>query len=180
MMWDNLKAGTFFSGEFKQKSRQGKELWLSGTFNPIFDLEDKLQKIMMFAQFTTYEKEKQNDLTHTVHAFANTIQTFEMTPEGDLKKANALFLQRFGYKRREISQMNIGDVMEQGEFFPEVAAALQRQDSVQTPAVLLAKSGEKVTCQCSFTNVRNLENERSKVVVIVLETTSGTIATTNH
>ena len=170
MMWDSLKAGTFFSGEFKQKSKLGKELWLSGTFNPIFDLEDNLQKIMMFAQFTTHEKEKQHDLTGIVHAFTEAVQMFEITPEGKIKKANALFLQRFGYKRREIARMTLTDLMETNTHIPDMKAAFQHQESFQLPFTLMTKSGDPVATQCSFTGIRNLENGLSKVVVVLLET----------
>ena len=169
MMWDNLKAGTFFSGEFKQKSKLDKELWLSGTFNPIFDLEGNLQKIMMFAQFTTHEKEKQHDLTGTVRAFTEAVQAFEMTSEGKIKKANALFLQRFGYQRREIARMNLTDLIEAGSVIPDIGSAFQHQDSFCLPFTLLTGVGEKVSCQCSFTGIRNLESELSKVIVIVTE-----------
>ena len=169
MMWDNLKAGTFFSGEFKQKSKLGKELWLSGTFNPIFDLEGNLQKIMMFAQFTTHEKEKQHDLTGTVRAFTEAVRAFEMTPEGKIKKANALFLQRFGYQRRKVARMNLTDLIEAGSVIPDIGSAFQHQDSFCLPFTLLTGTGEKISCQCSFTGVRNLENELSKVIVIVME-----------
>ena len=178
MMWDNLKAGTFFSGEFKQKSKAGKELWLSGTFNPIFDLEDNLQKIMMFAQFTTHEKEKQNELTGTVRAFAEAVPSFDMTPAGNLKKANALFLQRFGYRRREISQLTLAGLAEAGSHIPDIAAALRHQNNFTLPVTLLTKSGEKVAGQCSFTGIRNLEDELSKVVVVVLESAAQTIIST--
>ena len=179
MMWDNLKAGTFFSGEFKQKSKAGEELWLSGTFNPIFDLENNLRRIMMFAQFTTYEKEKQNDLTHTVHAFAGAVQTFNMTPEGNLKKANALFLQRFGYQRREISRMKLADLLEADVQLPDIKAALQHQESLPYALTLVTKSGEKVLCQCSFAGIRSLEATLAKVVVVVLETTPKVLTSTN-
>ena len=169
MMWDNLKAGTFFSGEFKQKSKLGKELWLSGTFNPIFDLEGNLQKIMMFAQFTTHEREKQHDLTGTVRAFTEAVRAFEMTPEGKIKKANALFLQRFGYQRRKIVRMDLADLIEAGSTIPDIQSAFQHQDSFQLPLMVVTTTGEKISCQCSFTGVRNLENELSKVIVIVME-----------
>lgn len=169
LMWDNLKSGTFFSGEFKQRSKEGKELWLSGTFNPIFDLENKLRRIMMFAQFTTHEKEKQNDLSGMLHAFTNTIMTFEMTLEGSIKKANAPFLQRVGYKRREIARLKLADLVQQINQLPEIITTLQKQENVSHSLTLLSKSGEAISCQCSFTGIRDLEGHLNKIVVVVLE-----------
>ena len=169
MMWENLKTGTFFSGEFKQKSKLGKELWLSGTFNPIFDLEDNLRKIMMFAQFTTHEKEKQNDLAGMIQAFTGSVQTFDMSREGNLKKANPLFLQRFGYKRREISNMKLQDLVAEDSPLPDIEMMIQQQTSIDDTLTLVTRSGEAVTCRCSFTSIQNLEGELSKIVVVLRE-----------
>ena len=169
MMWENLQAGTYFSGEFKQQSKQGEELWLSGTFNPIFDLQNSLQKILMFAQFTTYEKEKQHELAGVVQAFTGAVLTFDMTPEGKLKKANALFLERFGYQRREISRLKLPDLVAPDSYLPDIVTVLAQQDSVRVPLVLQTKSGEKVAGQGLFSGIKNLEDTLAKVVVIVLE-----------
>ena len=169
MMWDNLKAGTYFSGEFKQQSKQGEELWLSGTFNPIFDLQDNLQKILMFAQFTTYEKEKQHELAGMVHAFTEAVLSFELTPEGKLKKANARFLERFGYRRRSISRMKLTDLVTDPTSLPDWRKALAQQGSVELPLVLRTGSGEERHCQCLFTRIQTLEGTLRKIVVVVSE-----------
>ena len=169
MMWDNLRAGTYFSGEFKQQSKQGEELWLSGTFNPIFDLRNNLQKILMFAQFTTYEKEKHHELTGMVQAFTDAVLSFDMTPEGRIKKANALFLKRFGYKRREISQKSIADLLVANTRLPNFDITLREQGSIRVPLTLLTHTGEEVASQCLFSGINNLENKLSKIVVVVLE-----------
>ncbi|MEM6845802.1 MAG: PAS domain S-box protein [Bacteroidota bacterium] len=169
MMWDNLKEGTFFSGEFKQRSREGKELWLNGTFNPTFDLENKIQTIMMFAQFTTHEKKRQNDLSGMLKAFTSNIMTFEIAPEGSVKKANALFLQRTGYKRREIAKLQLADLMQGANQLPELVRAVQQQESFIQTLTLLSKSGKAISCQCSFTSILDLEGQLSKIMVVVLE-----------
>jgi methyl-accepting chemotaxis protein len=56
LMWESLKSGQFFSGEFQLIGMDNKEQFLNGTFNPILDSRGVPHKIMMFAQFTTQEK----------------------------------------------------------------------------------------------------------------------------
>ncbi len=169
MMWENLKTGTPFSGEFKQKSKAGKELWLNGTFNPISDLEGNLRKIMMFAQFTTHEKEKQNDLAGMIQVFTNAVITLDMDLEGHLKKANPLFLQRFGYKRREIAKMKLEDLVPADSSLPDMNTTLQHQTSFACALTLTASTGEHVKCNCSFTGMQNLEGALSRIVVVLQE-----------
>ncbi|MEQ9440834.1 MAG: PAS domain S-box protein, partial [Cyclobacteriaceae bacterium] len=171
LMWENLKSGTFFSGEFRQKSRQGQELWLNGTFNPIFDLDNNLHKIMMFAQFTTREKETQQELMGTIQALNNAVLTIEMDAEGNLKKANERFLKLFGYKRLEMSRKKLSDLVPEGSTLPEINEVLQTASSDGFPISLLTKTGETHHYRGSFTQVWGLEGKLSKIVLVLLEDT---------
>ncbi|WPP53116.1 PAS domain S-box protein [Catalinimonas niigatensis] len=169
MMWDNLKEGTFFSGEFIQKSKEGKDLWLSGTFNPIFDLEEKLQRILMFAQFTTHEKEKQHELSSMLEALNNSVMTLEMDTQGSLKKGNAQFLQTFGYKRSEISRKTIEDLIKDPRQIHELVVQLRQEDSVTCTLTLTTKEGEDRVYQATFHAMRNLERQLHRILIILIE-----------
>ncbi|MEK6482252.1 PAS domain S-box protein [Catalinimonas sp. 4WD22] len=169
MMWDNLKAGTFFSGEFIQKSKDGRNLWLNGTFNPIFDLENKLQKILMFAQFNTHEKEKYNELSAMLEALNSSVMTLEMDPSGALKKGNALFLQTFGYKRSEISRKNISEITKNSEGLHDLLFQLGQENRLNTLLTLITQEGDEKTYQATFNAMRNLDQQVNRIVVILIE-----------
>lgn len=169
MMWENLKAGTFFSGEFKQKSKQGKELWLSGTYNPIFNLDNQLQKIMMFAQFTTREKETQQELTGTIQALMNTVMTLEMDNEGNLKKANERFLKVFGYKRLEIARKTFSEILTKDSALPKVSDILKQPEAKEYSLSLVTKTGEVNHYQGTFAQVQDIEGKLLKVILVLLE-----------
>lgn len=169
MMWDNLKGGTFFSGEFIQKDKEGRYLWLSGTFNPIFNLEEKLQRILMVAQFTTHEKEKQYELSSMLEAMNNSVMSLEMDASGSLKKGNALFLQTFGYKRSEISRLNIHDLVKSTEDIPNILEQLGQENAVIRLLTLTTKEGEEKTYQATFNAMRNLEQQLHRVLIILIE-----------
>lgn len=169
MMWDNLKAGTFFSGEFIQKSKEGKDLWLNGTFNPIFDLENKLQKILMFAQFTTHEKEKHNELSAMLEALNSSVMTLEMDASGALKKGNALFLQTFGYKRSEISRKNISEITKNSEVLPNLLFQLGQESRLNALLTFITQEGKEKTYQATFNAMRNLDQQVNRILVILVE-----------
>ncbi len=167
MMWDNLKEGTFFSGEFRLKGQDGQELWLNGTYNPIFNLEGELHRIIMFAQFTTREKEKQQELDSTVKAFNSTVFTLEIDNQGSLKKANQRFLEVFGYKRLAIARKHLKDLLA-----PE--CKLPSLDNISEhpthDLVLLTNGGEEKHMQGTFTGIDNLTGEQTKIILVLLET----------
>ena len=86
LLWENLQSGQFFSGVFKQIDTQGKEQWLNGTFNPIFDVSGAPYKVMMFADFITGEKEKQNELQTLVNTMKGTFPYLEIDAGAIFKK----------------------------------------------------------------------------------------------
>lgn len=109
MMWENLRLGRFFSGEFKMRNKWGKELWLNGTFNPITLKGDIPDKIMMFAQFTTQEKEKVNELTTMVNALKATLAVIEFNANLTCKTANEKTLKIFSLTRMDLRSKTILD-----------------------------------------------------------------------
>lgn len=57
--WRNLNKGEFFSGRFQRVNRSGNTVWLSATYNPVFDASNKLYKIVKFARDITAQVEQQ-------------------------------------------------------------------------------------------------------------------------
>ena len=51
--WNSLRRGTFEAGLFKRISKQGNEVWIQATYNPIINLEGKVYKVVKFATDVT-------------------------------------------------------------------------------------------------------------------------------
>lgn len=47
--WRRLAAGEFFTGRFRRATRNGGEIWIEASYNPVFDLDGKVVKIVKFA-----------------------------------------------------------------------------------------------------------------------------------
>jgi len=47
--WDDLRAGTFKSDEFRRIGKDGKDVYIQATYNPIFDMNGRLVKVTKFA-----------------------------------------------------------------------------------------------------------------------------------
>jgi PAS domain S-box-containing protein len=47
--WEKLREGTFFEGEFERKKIDGSPIYLQATYNPIFDENNTITKIMKIA-----------------------------------------------------------------------------------------------------------------------------------
>jgi methyl-accepting chemotaxis protein len=59
--WDSLKKGTFFSDKFKRVDKHGRELWLEASYNPVFDENGCVYKVIKIASDTTKFIEQYNN-----------------------------------------------------------------------------------------------------------------------
>jgi methyl-accepting chemotaxis protein len=47
--WRELNAGQFVAGKFRRVDRQGREIWLQATYNPVLDAQGRPYKVIKFA-----------------------------------------------------------------------------------------------------------------------------------
>jgi len=170
MMWENLRMRKFFSGEFKMKDKLGKELWLSGTFNPIIIGNGTPDKIMMFAQFTTQEKEKLNDMHVMVNALKSTLPVVEFNEQMICRTANEKFMKMFGLTRMNVKTKTIYDFIDvyyKGMFEKIKNELLSKEFS----AMLLPMNvgGQIIQYEISVTVAQALDGKVSRVIMILVK-----------
>jgi methyl-accepting chemotaxis protein len=51
--WASLRSGRFISGQFGRVTRQGEPIWLEASYNPVFDLDGKIERIVKTASDVT-------------------------------------------------------------------------------------------------------------------------------
>ncbi|HEY8938396.1 MAG TPA: PAS domain S-box protein [Cyclobacteriaceae bacterium] len=170
MMWENLRLGKFFSGEFKMKNKAGKELWLTGTFNPMVIEGNKPEKIMMFAQFTTQEKEKLNDLNAMVQALKSTIPVLEFNPDFVCKTANDKALRFFGLSRLDLRSKNILDFLapDYHEAWNKNKEKIITSDFTNFLLPFVGEADVK-NYEVSITVTRNLDGNIGKIIFLLVK-----------
>ncbi|MFC3034844.1 methyl-accepting chemotaxis protein [Pseudoalteromonas fenneropenaei] len=57
--WQTLARGQFISGEFERFDKHNHKVWLSATYNPVFNSNGQLYKVMKFATDITARKEQE-------------------------------------------------------------------------------------------------------------------------
>ncbi|MBX9268638.1 methyl-accepting chemotaxis protein [Chromobacterium violaceum] len=62
-LWQQLKQGVFVSGRFERLHKSGRPIWLEASYNPIFDDDGVVFKVIKFAtDITDQETARQQDL----------------------------------------------------------------------------------------------------------------------
>lgn len=60
--WETLRQGIYTSGEFHRFGKAGNEIWIHGSYNPIFDPEGRPYKIIKFASDLSERHAMEQDL----------------------------------------------------------------------------------------------------------------------
>jgi len=81
--WQRLNAGEFFSGQFKRIGKNGRTVWLEASYNPVYDAEGKLAKIVKFASNITKRIEKiEEDSCSASRAYHISAETERVAEQG--------------------------------------------------------------------------------------------------
>ncbi len=90
--WERLKHGEYIAQKFKRFGKGGKEIWIRASYNPIFDLDGNVYKVVKFATDITemeknrlaVEKERADRAAEQAHVVAMLAKGFDRLTDGDL------------------------------------------------------------------------------------------------
>jgi methyl-accepting chemotaxis protein len=81
--WRRLNAGEFVAAEFKRIGKGGREVWIQASYNPIFDLNGKVAKVVKFATDITERVRSVNGVAAGLQALSNADLAYRITERFD-------------------------------------------------------------------------------------------------
>ena len=95
--WDILRSGKYYQGEFERRKKDRSLINLQATYNPIFDEDNKITKIMKIATDISLivNSKKQIDAINRSTALIN------FNTDGFILDVNPIFLETMGYNANE-------------------------------------------------------------------------------
>jgi methyl-accepting chemotaxis protein len=99
--WDILRSGKYYQGEFERRRKDKSLINLQATYNPIFDENGKITKIMKIATDISLivNSKKQID------AINRSTALISFNIDGFITDANSIFLETMGYKSNDKNQV---------------------------------------------------------------------------
>ena len=73
--WAKLGAGEFDAGEYRRVARDGREVWLQATYNPVFDAAGRPERILKIATDVTPLRTLRSELEGTIAELAGIVET---------------------------------------------------------------------------------------------------------
>ncbi|MCL7461361.1 methyl-accepting chemotaxis protein [Pseudomonas sp. NW5] len=111
--WEHLAQGEFNAGEFRRIGRQGQDIWIQASYNPVFDSEGRVQKIVKFATDITERRLQSAEAASKLEAISRSQAVIEFDLQGNIIAANSNFLRTMGYTREDKVVKFAMDITEQ-------------------------------------------------------------------
>ncbi len=95
--WERLAAGEFQRGEYRRLSKDGRDVWIQASYNPVLDEDGRPLKVVKYAADITEAKLRTTENAGRVQAIDRSTAVVEFSLDGIVLNANQLFLDAMGY-----------------------------------------------------------------------------------
>lgn len=166
--WNKLRNGEHQQDEFRRITKDGSDVWLHASYNPIYDQNCNLIEIVKFATDVTAEKLRNLDYQGQIEAVHRVQGVIEFNLEGTILSANQNFLSLMGYSLDEIKGHHHSMFVEPGEersaAYREFWQNLRAGHPDSRVFKRFGKGGNQVWIQASYTPILDLSGRPIKVV----------------
>ena len=101
-LWKSLNLGEYARGQYERLTKSGESIWLEATYNPIFDIHQRLTKIIVFATDISEKVKQDHSNLGVIAAITRSMAMIEFKPSGEVIAANENFLVTVGYSASEV------------------------------------------------------------------------------
>ena len=100
--WRQLNAGEFQADVFKRVTKNGKNVWIRASYNPVTDKNNRVVKVVKYATDITTQKLQDADYQGQINAISKAQAVIEFELDGTIRDANENFLKTMDYSLEEI------------------------------------------------------------------------------
>jgi len=173
--WQSLRSGKADTGEFKRMGKDGREVWLQASYNPVLDEDGKPTKIVKFATDVTAAKLQKAEFEGKLEAIDRAQAMIEFALDGTILAANQNFLDAMGYRAEEVVGQHHRIFCEPGYAespeYAEFWKGLGRGEYSTGEFKRLGKDGREVWLQASYNPIFDTEGRPFKVVKFAADIT---------
>ncbi|WCM87789.1 methyl-accepting chemotaxis protein [Acidovorax sp. NCPPB 3576] len=101
-LWERLARGEVDAGRYRRVAKDGKDVWIQASYNPILDTSGKPYKVVKFATDITEETRQAAETKGKLDAIGLSQAVIEFGVDGTILTANPNFLRTMGYTLDEI------------------------------------------------------------------------------
>ncbi|MBR0690872.1 PAS domain-containing methyl-accepting chemotaxis protein [Bradyrhizobium manausense] len=152
--WAALKRGEYQAREFKRIAKDGREVWIEASYNPVLDGDGKAVMVAKIATDITEKKIRSMTDASKIAAIGRAQAVIEFKLDGTIVSANENFCRTLGYSLAEIQgkhhSLFVADAERNGTAYREFWAALNRGDYQAGEFKRIGKGGREVWILASY------------------------------
>ncbi|KMO21882.1 methyl-accepting chemotaxis protein [Methylobacterium platani] len=173
--WARLSRGEYHAGEFKRRGKDGNEVWIQATYNPILDATGRTVKIVKYAADITAAKQEAADTAGKIEAALRSQAVIEFDMDGTILDANGHFLTAMGYGLHEIvgrhHRMFVTPDQAESRSYAEFWDGLRAGRYSAAVYQRIGKGGREVWIQATYNPVLDLNGRPCKVIKFATDVT---------
>ncbi|MCV2350996.1 methyl-accepting chemotaxis protein [Paucibacter sp. Y2R2-4] len=178
--WDKLARGEFDAGQYKRIAKGGREVWIEASYNPVFDNQGRVAKVVKLATDITAAKLRAADSEGQLNAVSKSQAVIEFKLDGSILHANENFLHALGYSLDEIkgrhhslfAEPGFAQTLEYRHFWDKLGRG--EFDAGQYKRI--GKGGREVWIQASYNPIFDMNGKPFKVVKYATDITAEVMA----
>jgi methyl-accepting chemotaxis protein len=175
-LWAKLNRGEYEVDTFKRIAKDGREVWLQASYNPIADVSGKFVKVAKYATDVTEQMVRNADFAGQLAAISRSQAVIEFDMDGTVRKVNENFARTMGYSDSEVvgrhhSMFAEPALAASGEY-RAFWAKLNRGEAEIGNYKRLAKGGREVWLSASYNPIPDANGKPFKVVKYASDVTA--------
>jgi methyl-accepting chemotaxis protein len=174
--WESLGRGEFRSAEFRRRAKDGREVWLQATYNPVLGPDGRPLEVVKYATDITAQKAEANDHRQQMAAVNRAQARIEFALDGTILDANENFLTAVGYRREEVvgrhHRMFVETVEAQSPGYRQFWNDLRSGKVLAGTFCRRGQRGREVWLQATYNPVFGQSGQVEKVVKYATDITS--------
>ncbi|GAK71291.1 putative methyl-accepting chemotaxis protein [Agrobacterium rubi TR3 = NBRC 13261] len=172
--WAGLGAGKFDARDYKRIRKDGSEIWIEASYNPVLR-GGQPYKVVKIATDITAKKLKAEEDNNKLQAISRSQAVIEFTPTGEIITANDNFCATLGYSLSDIvgkhhrvfCEPTYSASADYASFWKRLAAG----EFISDEFVRFGKNGKEVWIQAAYNPILNSKGLVVKVVKFATDVT---------
>jgi methyl-accepting chemotaxis protein len=173
--WEKLGRGDYDSGQYKRIGKDGREVWIQASYNPVLDQNGKPFRVVKYATDITAQKMATANYEGQIAAIHKAQAVIEFSLDGRILEANENFLKTLGYTADEVRgqhhAMFVDPAERQGHAYRAFWEKLGRGEYDTGRYRRQTKSGREIWIQASYNPILDLNGVPFKVVKYATDVT---------
>lgn len=173
--WYKMGRGEPEAADFRRVTKDGRELWVYASFNPILDLDGKPWKVVEYTTDMTDAKLKALEFQGKVDAISRAECVLETTLDGTILYANENFLKMVGYSVEEIrgkdQRMLLQPEVAESEAYRQRAEGVSQGEFLSGEFKRVAKGGREVWIRATVNPIFDTCGKPYKLVTYAMDVT---------